>query len=443
MMKVRFMTLVIMCFAAVMSWAQSLDYPTERVDGYLVYKYPVEKSIGIYRICKNFNIKEEELVKWNPQLKERGVQVDEILYIPVVDAPHEEITPNSEPTTQSLDVMDTVMVIEAAREERAESPFYRIDLIMPFHNGNTPPTAQEERLIEFYRGVVMALNDVRLDADKKIEFYVHNSGTDTTRVAQLLRDSAFYGTDAIIGPFHPEQVRLMSDWIKENKVPTLLPVSSDLSLMRENPYLMYFNSTVEQEQKALVEYILSSDQKINCVFINSDNVDQENQMIRDAIVKSNISKTSIQASAVLHDSLAYALRANAENIIFFPTNKYRENRAYIAKAETLKNKYGLSIFGLFSWLKEQINLPLIYTSTFTTEQEADMTQYDKNWQKYFNLRHAVAYPRYDLLGYDLTRYILGQFWGKTYPGMQSDIYFEPYCAGGAQINGHVEILKTE
>ena len=72
-----------------------------------------------------------------------------------------------------------------------------------------------------------------------------------------------------------------------------------------------------------------------------------------------------------------------------------------------------------------------------------MTQYDEIWQKYFNIRHAVSYPRYDLLGYDLTRYILGQLWGKTYPGLQSDIYFEPYCEGGAQINGHVEILRSE
>ena len=416
-MKVRLLT-VIMCFATIMSWAQTLDYPTERIDGCLVYKYPVEKSIGIYRICKNFNVTEEELVKWNPQLKERGVQVDEILYIPVADVPREEV-------------------------QQTDSSSYRVDLIMPFHYGNEPPTAQEERLIEFYRGVVLALYDLRQDADKKIEFYVHNSGTDTARVAQMLRDSSLYGTDAIIGPFHAEQVQVMNQWIKENKVPTILPVSSDLSLMRDNPYLMYFNSTVEQEEKALVDYIQSSDSKINCVFVEDSVVDEENQRIRETIVKHRISRTSIQASAVMHDSLVYALRSNAENIIFFPSDKYRRNRALIAKAERMKNEYKLAIYGVFSWLKEQINLPLIYTSTFTTEQEEDMTQYDENWKKYFNFRHTVSYPRYDLLGYDLTRYIVGQLWGKTYKGLQSDIYFEPYCEGGAQINGHVEILRTE
>ena len=426
-MKLKLVILMV-CLASITLWAQTINYPTERIDGYLVYKYPVEKSIGIYRICKNFNVTEEELVRFNPQLNERVPQVDEVLYIPVAGVPREVTKLEQDSDTFALDSM---------------IPHYRIDLVMPFHNGNEPPSAQEERLIEFYRGVVMALYDVRQDADKHIEFFVHSSGSDTSRIAQLMRDSAFYGTDALIGPFHEEQVRLMSDWIKENKIPTILPVSSDLSLMRKNPYLMYFNSTIEQEEKALIDYLLSSDRKINCVFIQDSVIDPDNPRLRDAIVRNNIPRTSIQTSAVLHDSLVYALRPKAENILFFPTDKFRRNKALIGKAEMLKNAHSLVAYGVFSWLKEQINLPLIYTSTFTTEQEPDMTQYDEIWQKYFNIRHAVSYPRYDLLGYDLTRYILGQLWGKTYPGLQSDIYFEPYCEGGAQINGHVEILRSE
>ena len=87
-MKLKLVTLMV-CLASMTLWAQTVNYPTERIDGYLVYKYPVEKSIGIYRICKNFNVTEEELVRFNPQLNERGPQVDEVLYIPVAGVPRE------------------------------------------------------------------------------------------------------------------------------------------------------------------------------------------------------------------------------------------------------------------------------------------------------------------------------------------------------------------
>ena len=103
----------------------------------------------------------------------------------------------------------------------------------------------------------------------------------------------------------------------------------------------------------------------------------------------------------------------------------------------------MAVYGVFSWLKEQINVPLIYTSTFVTEQELDMTKYDAVWKKYFKMQHAVSYPRYDLLGYDITRKMIGLLTNKRYPGAQSDIDFEPYAEGGALINAHIEVLRAE
>ena len=322
-------------------------------------------------------------------------------------------------------------------------PRYRLDLIMPFHVGNSAPSAQEERLNEFYRGVIMALHETPQQDSIFVELYVHNSKRDTVAIAALLRDSTLEKTNGIIGPFYPEQIALLSPWIREHKVPTILPVTSDEYYLSDNPYLMQYNTTPEQERKAVIEYFLSSDQRLHCVFIEDSIMDASSRLMRNAIRENGIGNSAITSQAVLHDSLLYALRANAENIIFFPTTKFQRNRAYMAKIQALYPEHKMAVYGVFSWLKEQINVPLIYTSTFVTEQELDMTEYDAVWKKYFKMQHAVSYPRYDLLGFDITRKMIGLLTNKRYPGAQSDIDFEPYTEGGAQVNAHIEVLRAE
>lgn len=423
-MKFRLITIMMLCSMAATMLAEQLNYPTERINGYLVYKYKVEKSIGLYRISKIFDVNIDDIKAWNQQLKERDPQVDELLYIPVAGAPRETNGAN----------LDSVIAL---------LPHYRLDLIMPFHVGNDAPNAQEERLIEFYRGVIMALYETPQKDSIFVDLYVHNSRNDTTAIVKLLQDSALVGTHGIIGPFYTEQIEMLSPWIKENQIPTILPVSNDKSYLNDNPYLMQYNSTPEQERKAVVEYLVSSDQKIHCVFIEDSVMDENTVLMREAFAENMLSYSSIQRSAVMNDSLVYALRTGAENIVFLPCGKFQRIKNLIPKIESLHPQHKMAVYGAFSWLNQQINVPFIYTSTFVTEQEADLTAYDEAWDKYFKMRHAVSYPRYDLLGYDVTRKLIGLLINHHYHGAQSDIDFEPYTEGGAMINSHIEVLRTE
>ena len=59
-----------------------LNYPLDTINGEEVYIYPVEKSIGLYRIGVNFNVPQSEIVRFNPQLRERGLHYGEKLFIP-------------------------------------------------------------------------------------------------------------------------------------------------------------------------------------------------------------------------------------------------------------------------------------------------------------------------------------------------------------------------
>ena len=80
-------TKIIVLLAALMwvngLFAQAESWPKDTVDGVVVYRYTVQKSEGLYRISKNFNVSQEELVRLNPTLQTEGLKFGQVILVPV------------------------------------------------------------------------------------------------------------------------------------------------------------------------------------------------------------------------------------------------------------------------------------------------------------------------------------------------------------------------
>ena len=79
----KFLLIMAALLAVTMVRAQELlNYPLDTIDGEEVYRYEVERSIGLYRIGVNFGVSQGEIIRLNPQLRERGLHYGETLLIP-------------------------------------------------------------------------------------------------------------------------------------------------------------------------------------------------------------------------------------------------------------------------------------------------------------------------------------------------------------------------
>jgi hypothetical protein len=58
-----------------------LNYPLDTINGVEVYRYHIERGIGIYRIGVNFNVSKEVLYRYNPELR-NGVKYNQLVLIP-------------------------------------------------------------------------------------------------------------------------------------------------------------------------------------------------------------------------------------------------------------------------------------------------------------------------------------------------------------------------
>ena len=135
---------------------------------------------------------------------------------------------------------------------------------------------------------------------------------------------------------------------------------------------------------------------------------------------------------LMTDSANYALDYEKENIILLHSDRYQNIRLLLPHLEKLvEDGFTIRIISQYSWQKEGLALPQVYTSMFTKKDGREA--YDAQWTQTFINSHVSETPRYDLLGYDLMKALIGRLNGaQESKGLQSDIQWQQVENGGYQ-----------
>ena len=262
---------------AVATQAQLLPYPIDTINSTAVYRYPVEKSIGLYRISVNFGVTQEEIIRWNPQLASRGLRFDETILIPVKQAvvPPQRVVKEPEPVVApvapvaveqavavadvpapAMIVADTVSSVTnfLLTERHDEMNIIRLAFLLPLQASVPKRDASMDRFYDFYAGALLAVNAAQ-KRDDSVEYriYTYDIAKDDQAQRALMREGQLRGMDAIIGPTYPSQVNAAAEWALQDSVWTIIPFSSSIANISTNPYLMQFNPSSDM---ALVTFKL-------------------------------------------------------------------------------------------------------------------------------------------------------------------------------------------
>ena len=463
------------------------DYPTTIINGEEVYVYHAEQSIGPYRIAKNFNITKEELYRLNPQVKERGesVELGELLYIPTgrtgkainekmqakveeTMAPKkvEEPVVAEEPIVEQPTEEPVVMIAEEQAEEQLEEaaaaepakPALEIlpvttlafdtmadgrciieyALMLPFESQLPKRRKAAEYYMEFYQGALLALHDLQNDSTL-YRLRVYDVEHSDLRVNALCDSNELVHVHGVLGLTDYIQIERMTEWCNTHHVPLLLPFTIDEEISA-HPQVLQFNSTERQEAQAICQWIAPRD--IHCVTIETKEADMSDAMriLREEMKANEIESVPVALQTLLNDSAFSALSPNKENLIILHSNQYKQARILLPHIERLQNAgYRVRLLSQYSWQKEKINVPQVYTSLFTAS--AAQEEYNNLWEETYVTEHACEVPRYDLLGYDLMRALVKWTEGyHTTTGLQSYIRWEQVGEGGWQ-NTEVQVVE--
>ena len=447
-----------------------LNYPLDTVNGEEVYRYDVEKSIGLYRIGVNFHVSQSEIVRLNPQLNEHGVRYGDTLLIPtgrkIVKVKGERLKEKGEPQikeTQATVVktevkemtakepvqkeffvredLPVVPVIEEAASPAADSgKVVEIALMLPFESKQTKRSTNADRLLEFYQGALLAMYRLQNDS-VRYRLRVFDTERSERRVNALCEAHELDHVQAILGLVYPIQIERMAQWCEEHNVPLMLPFSDDINLANR-PNVLQFNSTDEQEADSLCAWIKSHD--AHCVAIDVREADLAGSVrtLRQRMQKQEISCTTLPLRDLINDSAAYAMDSAKENLIILHSDKYQHVRILLPHLQKLQEEgYSVRIVSQYSWQKEDIHLPQVYLSMFDDPMQRE--EYDALWNTYFNATHVSEVPRYDLLGYDLMQALIAWLNGqKEIEGLQSDIRWIQTGEKSGWQNSTVKIIES-
>ena len=253
-MRRTILYLLLLLLSANVRAQQLLPYPTDTIKGKVYYKYTVEKSIGLYRISKNFGVTQEAILEANPVLRTRGLRYEEVILIPTdlpatpqtpkVEAPKpqkelpkpkvevaqqkaEIIQPKAESHEPKVRIeglfqqpapqpIDTIATNEPADTVIASEPTdtIRIAFLLPLQAEIAHRSTTMDRFYDFYAGALLALKHHDTTYTDTLgqthrayyEVQTHDVGKLGNTINQLMDSGALANTDAIIGPAYIKQV---------------------------------------------------------------------------------------------------------------------------------------------------------------------------------------------------------------------------------------------
>ena len=456
----KFLLIMAALLAVTMVRAQELlNYPLDTIDGEEVYRYEVERSIGLYRIGVNFGVSQGEIIRLNPQLRERGLHYGETLLIPtkrpVVKETEARVVQTIITETKIEAVVDTVKteiqdtVITGLRdtvitEEDSVLPKTRkvveLALLLPFESQQTKRSVNADRMMEFYQGALIALSEKQNDSTL-YRLRVYDTERSERKVNALCDSTELDSVQAIIGPVYPIQIERVATWCDQHEVPLILPFSDNVEL-EAHPSALQFNSTADQEADSLCQWIKAKGEAIHCVAIDVRESDLSSSIrtLRSAMSKQGIEYQKLTMRDLLNDSAYYALDRDKENLVILHSDRFQHIRVLLSHLYKLQTEgYRIRLVSRYAWQKETIDLPQVYTSVFTRSEGWEV--YDAQWADYYVNNHTSEAPRYDLLGYDLMSAALAWLRGETaHEGLQSVIRWAKIQNGGYQ-NAGVKVVE--
>lgn len=416
----------------------------------------VEKKQTIFRIRKMYKITEDELLEYNPQIKNRSIQVGETLKIPVKNEKgiesqkqkdgekkgNSDNKQNKEPQKSSNGILEMF--------QTPKPDTLNIAFLLPFML-DQKADIQDNRFVEFYAGALVAIQKAKKQG---INFNIYTFDVEKSdiKLMEILQNEVFKKIDLIVGPAYSNQVSIIGDYARINKIKTLIPFTSKIYDLETNPYIYQFNPGSDIELSKLQEIIKSKTKNSNILFADIPYVNSSNDdgFVLSGQLKDFMRNNHFSFQTVLFDqdylqNLQKAINPSIENILIFNTSKLSSLNTFIKNITAISDSLNLTVYEPYSWRSSKIKRPKsFYLSAFKNDfPSAAYENYTKDFDQLFDWEPSSESPRYDLLGYDLLNYFIQYVLKKdsTQPasyilhdGIQSDLRFERSSARGGFIN---------
>lgn len=389
---------------------------------------PKETFFGI---SKKYNVTIADLLSANPNLGGE-LKIGDILTIPVSASTPSIINKNEKSPAYSNPISEKINSDSSIKFSNQflvnkSSGALNVALLMPFMTTINNFDGSGNRFIDFYRGILLALNKIKSEGIS-VNLYVYDTGKTIDETDSVLNLLDAHALDWIIGPAYTIQLHAVTDYAKKKHIYTLVPFSSLLSNNERNEFVLQFNPPPVLLYDSISNKIIESRRFNNYIFANTKNNDLNKAgefalEFKKVLIHNKIKYTEVNLTEENIDTLK--VLCGIKNTLLIPETSDQSDIYNIENALTGFGMSNIALWGTDEWGTLLNNYsPLYYFSLFDMHPtHAYETLYHRNFGPNYN-----SMPRYDLLGYDIMLYIINssnvpQFHAHLYDYLQTNPQF--------------------
>ena len=376
----------------------------------------VQRKETIYSISKLYGITEEELIAANPELRTKKLKRGKFICIPYAKASSDNA--NASATSQAVSDM------ELFRQNQKESKKYasiKAAVILPFMTKENGNRDEQVRMVEYYEGFLMAVDSLKQQG-VSIDIHTYDSGNTTATITQLINTKKeLKDMDIIFGPLHTDQVKIMADFAKKNKIRLVVPFTSKSDEVFNNPYVFQINTPQSYLFSEVYEHYLRKFPNAHVVFLNADTGDKDKDEfikgLKEELKNKQITFKELKGAEISPEGMKTAVDSLRENVLIPTSGKkialIKILPQLIITAREHPN-YNMRLFGYPEWqtytddhLSNFFELDTyFYTSFYTNNLFPAAIKFTSAYRKWYSKDMANTYPKYGMLGFDTAYFFL-------------------------------------
>ena len=346
----------------------------------------VQPKETIYGICKQYNISKEDLFRRNPRLQTEGLKYGDTIFIASAEKTLGDTTDGNTRT-------------------------YKIAYLLPFSIGKNERNVNIERFIDFYRGSLIAMEDIKTSG-VSLEVYTFDTQLGTSKTQEIVKSKLPKDIDLIIGPAYPEQISQVASFAKKNNIVQVVPFTSHISNSDRYAQQYQFNPVPNDLDKIVAANIFNKFKDNNIYMVYFSNEENEKsfytlpEQLERLMKLKSVRYVKLNISDISKDKIASIANNNKHNLMVIRQCQTSDFQSLIDMFDNnTRNITFVTEHNIFDYAQKDKSLKNKDFVSYSLFNTAPTNKYISSYNSYFPTRSkAQSTPNYDLLGYDITLY---------------------------------------
>lgn len=421
--------------------------------------YVIQKGDNYKKIAKNEGINVDDLKAANPNIDKikEGLTIqlpkekNDTVRISIREGSEQELADNN--SERIKEIYDSV--------HNNTSQEINIALLLPYMLDNSAPSKSALLYTEFYKGLLMAVEELK--SDNNINIFTYDTKNKQEVLNQILSYPEMKKMDLIFTSDDVEQLNIASKFCQENKIYLINTFSLKNDNYNTNPYLFQVNVPQTFMHDVICEWFDNEFNGYEVVFIHKKGSAKKDftDDLQSFLTKNNIQQKTIEYQNILsQDAIAEKLEP-AKKYLFIPTSGNKSIMSQILpvvkKIKEDRIDLDISVLGYPEWVtyisdwKDYFFATdtYFYSRFFANPKDDKNISFEEDYKKWYGEEMLNATPRFGYLGYDAGSFFLKTLckYGKDFnndikphTGLQNSFKFERINNWSGFINKNVYFI---